>query len=94
MRCCLALFAAIVSLASCATPPREAFTGGSPYGGAAVDIGRNASGETCTQQPRASGNAVDIFCGRWQQPSGSVAKLVPRVIDYAGNFRIDGSAPQ
>lgn len=75
MRCSWGLLLATALLASCAVPPRAVYVGGSPYGEGAVGIGSNASGEACTQQPLAGGGAVDIFCGKWLQPSGSVARL-------------------
>ncbi len=61
-----------MALAACAGPPPEAYVGGSPQtreGG--VGLGRNASGEACTQQ--SAGDGADIFCGTWEQPSGHVS---------------------
>jgi CHAT domain-containing protein len=65
-----------VAIASCASPPPSAYYGGSSVAaGTAVSLGTNASGEACTQQARGgTGGGVDIFCGTWTQPSGSVAR--------------------
>src|SRR5271166_2219115 len=76
MRCRLALLAT-AALACCAAPPPQAYVGGSPYAGGSAGLGRNASGESCMQQPLANGTTVDIFCGKWLQPSGTVTKLGP-----------------
>ncbi len=76
MRRCLALLACFW-LGSCSGPPQEAYLGSSRYGFQPVGIGRNASGEECTQQARSSGSGVDVFCGKWQQPSGGVTRLAP-----------------
>ena len=62
-----------VLLAACAGPPPSAYVGGSAVApGAATGLGRNASGEACTQQ--AEGTGAAIFCGTWQQPSGHVVR--------------------
>ena len=58
-------------VAGCAVPPPGAYIGGSAGAGPAVEIGRNASGETCTQQASPEGGA-DVFCGTWDQPSARV----------------------
>ncbi len=67
--------AAALLLASCSTPPPQAYTSRGAIGG--VGIGRNASNEACTQQPRGGSGAVDVFCGAWQQPSASIARAGP-----------------
>ena len=64
-----------LSIAGCAVPPSSAYvnsTGGSTPGG--ESLGKNAAGEACTQQARGdgAGRVVDIYCGTWQQPSGSI----------------------
>ena len=66
----------LAGLGGCAGPPPSAYVGTSSRGGAVgVGLGRNLSGEACTQQVGASG--ADIFCGTWDQPSGHVAKAEP-----------------
>jgi len=66
--------ALLALVAGCARPPPQAYIGG--HAGAAnsaLAVGRNAAGEACTQQ--ASGaDAVDIFCGSWEQPSAHVIR--------------------
>ncbi len=74
MRTLAALIALL--LAGCSTPPPEAYSGGG-VGGVGIGIGRNASNEACTQQPRGGSGAVDVFCGTWQQPSASIARAGP-----------------
>ncbi len=60
-------------LAGCAGPPPSAYVGNNSKAvGGGVGLGRNGSGEACTQQ--AGGSGADIFCGTWDQPSGHVAK--------------------
>ena len=58
-------------LAGCATPPASAYVGGGGASGPALAIGRNASGEACTQQGAPDGGA-DVFCGTWEQPSARI----------------------
>ncbi len=66
----------LAGLGGCAGPPPSAYVGASPLAaGAGVGLGRNGSGEACTQQVGAGG--ADIFCGSWEQPSGHVAKAEP-----------------
>ena len=64
----------VALLAGCAVPPPDAYVGGSARStGGAVALGKNTAGEACTQQ--GSADAVDVFCGTWDQPSGHVATL-------------------
>ena len=71
------LVCAVVAVASCATPPPQAYTGGSALTGHAVGIGNNAAGEACTQQALARAGGAAIFCGSFQHPSGEVRVLGP-----------------
>ena len=74
MRTLTALAAAsALLLAGCVAPSPSDYIGGGP-GTAGVDVGRNASGEACTQQQTAGGQASDIFCGSWEQPSAHVRR--------------------
>jgi CHAT domain-containing protein len=69
----LRILVVAASLAGCAGPPQSAYVGSSSRSDAqGVGLGRNGSGEACTQQ--VSGAGADIFCGTWDQPSGHVAK--------------------
>lgn len=67
-----------VGLTGCVRPPPEAYLGGHAGGGSteALAVGRNAAGESCTQQS-AGTEQVDIFCGSWEQPSAHVARSGP-----------------
>ncbi len=61
----------LAALAACASPPPDAYWGGSPQAsGEAVGVGRDTAGEACTQQ--ALGGGADIFCGNWKRPAGHV----------------------
>ncbi len=67
-------------LAGCAGPPPSAYVGSSSRSSAqGVGLGRNGSGEACTQQ--VGGSGADIFCGTWDQPSGHVAKISGNAAD-------------
>ena len=66
---------ALMALAGCAVPPPSAYvssSGAAESGG--QPLGPNAVGEACTLQ--AQGNDAnrhaDVYCGTWQQPSGTV----------------------
>ncbi len=62
-----------VVLAGCATPPPEAYVAetDSDAPRAGLDLGKNATGESCTQQ-QTGASAADVYCGTWQQPSAHV----------------------
>lgn len=69
------VFAALVlGLAACSRPPESAYVAGSQSsrseGG--VAIGKNASGEDCSQN--AVGDGADLYCGTWLQPSARIRK--------------------
>ena len=81
------LAAALAALAACAGPPPDAYVGGSGRGTGGVGLGKNAAGESCTQQ--AAGNGADIFCGTWEQPSGHVA-----VMDGSTDLRTAATSSQ
>ncbi len=67
----------LAALGGCAVPPPEAYVGGTAHSaGQPLGLGRNASGEACTQQEQGSAAAA-IFCGTWQQPSGHVSRGGP-----------------
>ena len=58
-------------LASCTTPPQEAYLRGSARSGTQVSVGVNTVGEACTQPADSTGGA-DVYCGTWLQPSARV----------------------
>jgi len=64
-------------LAACTTPPPDAYTSRGRGAEGGVPIGKDASNESCVQQERGVSATVDIFCGSWQQPSGTATKLGP-----------------
>lgn len=72
----LAVLAGLGMLAGCAAPPDSAYEAGSNTAaagtGAALALGKNSSGESCT----AHRNAHDalIYCGSWHQPSAEVSE--------------------
>ncbi len=73
---CWSILAVAALVAGCAGPPSSAYVGAGTSGGVAGQgLGRNGSGEACTQQVQAGGAA--IFCGTWDQPSGHVARENP-----------------
>ena len=69
------LFVALVlGLAACSKPPESAYVVGSQSsrseGG--VALGKNASGEDCSQN--AVGEGADLYCGSWLQPSARIRR--------------------
>ena len=61
-------------LLACQAPPPEAYVKGGQATAkvsAQLAIGKNAVGEDCTQQADA-GQAAEVFCGSWQQPSARI----------------------
>ena len=92
MRAALPGLFGLLLLWGCDTPPPSAFYGGSPtQSGGGVGLGQNAAGEACTQQRRGGGDAVDIFCGTWTQPSGSIQRAMgaeaPADLATSGSWR-------
>lgn len=70
----LVLFAA---LAACSTPPDSAYVAGSQSGRSegGIAVGKNATGEDCSQQN--IGEGADVYCGTWTQPSARVRRPPP-----------------
>ena len=69
------LFAVLVfGLTACSRPPEAAYvTGGqSSRSEGGVAIGKNASGEDCSQN--AVGEGADLYCGSWLQPSARIRR--------------------
>ena len=64
-------------LAACSTPPESAYVSGgqSSRGEGGIALGKNATGEDCTQQ--SLGEGVDVYCGTWLQPSARVRRPPP-----------------
>jgi len=66
----------VLCLVACAKPPSSAYVGGTPLaaqGNNAINLGVNASGETCNQLPSGTPDTVDVFCGTWQEPAARVS---------------------
>ena len=61
-------------LAGCSTPPESAFVSGGQSSRAegGLTLGKNATGEDCTQQ--GLGEGADVYCGTWLQPSARVRR--------------------
>ncbi len=68
-----ALIPLLVLVTACAVPPPESYTRSGPPGGQGV--GRNAAGESCTQQTGPDGALV--FCGAFTSPSARIARAGP-----------------
>ena len=64
-------------LAGCSTPPESAFVSGGQSSRAegGLTLGKNATGEDCTQQ--GLGEGADVYCGTWLQPSARVRRPPP-----------------
>jgi len=64
-------------LTACATPPESAYVSGgqSSRNEGGIALGKNASGEDCTQQ--GLGEGADVYCGTWLQPSARVRRPPP-----------------
>jgi CHAT domain-containing protein len=59
----------LFALASCAVPPKDAYTtGGTARTGDSVPLGANAAGEACSQSSDGPGRFA-IYCGTWKRPS-------------------------
>lgn len=71
----VALAAGIV--VGCSTPPDTAYVSGSQSSRAegGLALGKNATGEDCTQQNLGEG--ADVYCGTWLQPSARVRRPPP-----------------
>ena len=89
MRLPIAALTVFCLLAGCSQPQPSDYAGGGAIaanGPGGVDLGTNASGESCKQV--ASGAAsVNVFCGKWQQPSAEV-----RVGDLSATGNVIGLA--
>ncbi len=85
--------ALILGLAACSRPPEAAYVTGSQSsrseGG--VALGKNASGEDCSQS--AVGEGADLYCGSWLQPSARIRRpptgspAAPAEIAISGPWR-------
>ncbi len=69
------LLPALLVAAGCTVPPPAAFvSSGAAKQGAAVPVGRNEAGETCTQDGAPGEAAAAVYCGAWEQPSARIAR--------------------
>lgn len=82
--------ALLAGLAGCATPPESAYVSGSQSsrteGG--IALGKNASGEDCSQQ--TLGEGADVYCGTWLQPSARVRRPPPGSPVSAADLAVNG----
>lgn len=64
----------LLALAGCALPPPSAYVTppGSPPAGAAVGVGKDASGEACNQLASGAPGVWDIYCGDWKEPAAHI----------------------
>jgi CHAT domain-containing protein len=66
-------FFLLFAIASCASPPPSAYVSSKTKAHAAsVPVGKNAAGETCTQDGHPGDAETAVYCGTWQQPSARV----------------------
>ncbi len=67
----------LIGLAACTAPPETAYVSGGQSSRAegGLAVGKNASGEDCTQQNLGEG--ADVYCGTWLQPSARVRRPPP-----------------
>ena len=80
----------LTGLAACSTPPEAAYvTGGqSSRAEGGLAVGKNASGEDCTQQNLGEG--ADVYCGTWLQPSARVRRPPPGSPASAAEIAVTG----
>ena len=58
-----------------------------------INLGKNTSGESCSQLPGDAPNTVAVFCGTWQQPAariradGAPAEATPMSVATSGGWR-------
>ncbi len=75
-RDCLAMIAiwGLLAAAGCQTPPVDAYVSGgqSSRNEGGLALGKNSTGEDCTQQNLREG--ADVYCGTWLQPSARVRR--------------------
>ncbi len=69
-----------LAVSGCAVPPPSAYvenSGAATQSG--VPLGSNQAGEACTGQGHNDGasRSLDVYCGTWQQPSGTVRSAGP-----------------
>ncbi len=80
----------LAGLAACTTPPESAYVSGGQSGRAegGVALGKNATGEDCTQQ--TLGEGADVYCGTWLQPSARIRRPPPGSPTAAGEMAATG----
>ncbi|MCC6716761.1 MAG: CHAT domain-containing protein [Acetobacteraceae bacterium] len=79
-----------VGLAACSTPPDSAYVSGGQSSKAegGLALGKNATGEDCTQQ--GLGEGADVYCGTWLQPSARIRRPPPGSPASAAAMATDG----
>ncbi|HTZ69123.1 MAG TPA: hypothetical protein VMB71_00590, partial [Acetobacteraceae bacterium] len=74
---------ALALLASCATPPKDAYSNaGANIAAAAVSLGNNSAGEACTQNVSGAGQ-YQVYCGTWKRPSARLQRQKAANADLA-----------
>ncbi len=83
------LFATTLA-AACTAPPETAYVSGGQSSRAegGLAVGKNASGEDCTQQNLGEG--ADVYCGTWLQPSARVRRPPPGSPASAAEVAVNG----
>ena len=73
MRAALLQAAVLGLLAGCTQPQPSDYVGGAAGQGVeGISLGKNTSGESCSQLPGDAPNTVAVFCGTWQQPAARI----------------------
>jgi CHAT domain-containing protein len=77
-------------LAACTTPPESAYVSGgqSNWTEGGIALGKNATGEDCTQHSLGGGG--DVYCGTWLQPSARIRRPPPGSPTSLGAIATDG----
>ena len=94
MRVAVLQIAVLGLLAGCAQPQPSDYVGGAAVQGIeGINLGKNTSGESCSQLPGDAPNTVAVFCGTWQQPAariradGAPAEATPMSVATSGAWR-------
>src|SRR5690348_13378375 len=73
MRSLLAPLALLSLLAGCTHPRPSDYVGGAAgLGMTGIGLGKNASGENCSQMLGDAPDTVAVFCGTWHQPAARI----------------------
>ncbi len=80
----------MLGLAACSRPPEAAYVTSSQSSRSetGIALGKNASGEDCTQT--AIGEGADLYCGSWLQPSARIRRPPTGSPATAGEIAMSG----